>query len=55
LVEFPVEITRRVSAVRAQLEAARRSGEHYDVDVHGAELESLLRIAAENGVEVPPA
>ena len=50
---FASQIGSRVASARENLRLAQEADEPYLVDVHLGELESLARIAAENGVTVP--
>lgn len=51
--EFASEMSGRVDAARTSLVDAEAEGDDYLVDVRVGELESLARVAAEHGVEVP--
>ncbi|WP_345712309.1 hypothetical protein, partial [Kineococcus glutinatus] len=53
--QFRREIEGRVDSTRAAVDRATAEGEDYLAEVHLAELESLLRIAAEHDVELPAA
>jgi hypothetical protein len=50
--EFAGDLRRRVREARQALEAAKSAGDFYAVDVRTGELESLLRLAMEHGVDV---
>jgi hypothetical protein len=50
--EFAVALRRRLRAARQELNQARAEGDFYAVAVYTGELDSLLRTATENGVDV---
>jgi hypothetical protein len=54
MTEFAAELHHRIDAAREAVRAAQAAGDLDDERVHTGELDSLLRIAAENGVDVPP-
>lgn len=51
--EFVDHIRQRVTAALDDLARARATGDVYREQVHTGELESLSRLAAENGVSLP--
>jgi hypothetical protein len=51
--EFASEMTDRVVAARTSLADAEAAGDDYLAGVRVGELESLARVAADHGVEVP--
>jgi hypothetical protein len=51
---FDEELLHRIGAARQALSAARDAGELDSERVYAGELDSLLRLAMENGVTVPP-
>ncbi|GAA3536667.1 hypothetical protein [Kribbella ginsengisoli] len=51
---FDDELLHRISAARQALSAARDAGELDSERVYAGELDSLLRLAMDNGVAVPP-
>jgi hypothetical protein len=53
MTEFHAEIRARVQEAVASLEAARRSGDDYMVEVRLGELEGLAHLVAEHGLYVP--
>jgi hypothetical protein len=50
--EFATDLRRRVADAQQALDQARAEGDHYAVDVRVGELDSLMRAAMENGVDV---
>ncbi|NEA32363.1 hypothetical protein [Streptomyces sp. SID13031] len=50
-----MDLRRRVHEARQALDQARSEGDFYAVDVRTGELDSLLRSAMENGVDVSTA
>jgi hypothetical protein len=50
---FSDEVQQRVSSARRSLHQARAEGDEYLVGVRVGELESLLRMAGEHGIELP--
>ena len=50
--EFAVDLRRRVREAKQALAEARAEGDLYAVDVRIGELDSLLRLAMENGVDL---
>jgi hypothetical protein len=53
--EFATDLRRRVREARQAQLVAESDGDFYAVDVRTGELNSLLRMAAENGVTIEPA
>jgi hypothetical protein len=53
MTEFRSEIRERIAQTRRDLADAREAGDDYLVDIRLGELDSLARVAAEHGVEVP--
>lgn len=51
---FADELLHRISAARQALSSARDAGELDSERVYAGELDSLLRLAMENGVTVQP-
>lgn len=51
--EFSAELQQRIATARRELRAARESGDLDAERVYAGELDSLLRLAAENDVVVP--
>ena len=51
---FSAELRQRIAAARHALRAAQVDGDLDDERVYSGELDSLLRLAMENGVTVPP-
>ena len=51
--EFASEVSERVEQARASLAEAEATGDDYLARVRVGELESLARLAADHGVEVP--
>ncbi|GAA1521461.1 hypothetical protein [Kribbella lupini] len=49
--EFAVDLRRRVAEAERALDTARAEGDFYGIDVRTGELDSLLRVAAENGID----
>ncbi len=54
MTEFATELNRRITDARQALQAARDAGDLDSERVHAGELDSLLRIAMENGIDVQP-
>ena len=52
---FADELQRRIADARQALRDAQDTGELDGERVYAGELDSLLRLAMENGVTVPPA
>ncbi|MGW7685336.1 hypothetical protein ACWGID_31640 [Kribbella sp. NPDC054772] len=50
--EFALDLRRRVREARQAQAEARAAGDLYAVDVREGELDSLLRLAMENGVDL---
>jgi hypothetical protein len=50
--EFAVDLRRRVREAKQALAEARAEEDLYAVDVRTGELDSLLRLAMENGVDL---
>ncbi|HWD79209.1 MAG TPA: hypothetical protein VG497_10005 [Kribbella sp.] len=50
---FSAELQQRIATARRELRAARESGDLDAERVYAGELDSLLRLAAENDVVVP--
>jgi hypothetical protein len=50
--EFAGDLRRRVRDAKRALDEAKAEGDFYAVDVRTGELDSLLRIAMENGVDL---
>lgn len=50
------ELNRQIDLTRLALDEARREGDHYLADIRTGELETLHRLAADNGLslEVAP-
>ncbi len=55
MIGFQQMIRTRVANLERQLDEAVDGGDHYLVDVHLGELESLVRLAADHGVPVDEA
>ncbi|WP_410790021.1 hypothetical protein [Kribbella sp. C-35] len=53
MTEFATELNRRIAAARESVRAARDADDLDAERVYAGELDSLLHIAAENGVDVP--
>lgn len=53
--EFAREMTERVERTSGALHEASRTGEDYLVEVRLGELESLVRLAHDHGLDVPDA
>lgn len=51
--EFATEISERIAQARQSLAEAETTGDEYLAGVRVGELESLARLAADHGVEVP--
>lgn len=51
---FSAELRQRIVSARRALRAARADGDLDSERVYSGELDSLLRLALENGVTVPP-
>ncbi|MFK4084850.1 hypothetical protein ACI2LF_12110 [Kribbella sp. NPDC020789] len=49
--EFATDLRRRVAAARQALAAARSEGDLYAADIRVGELDSLLRLAADHGID----
>jgi hypothetical protein len=54
MTDFASEVRDRITAAKQSLSQARAEDDDYLVAVRTGELESLSRLAADNGVEVPP-
>jgi len=52
--EFAVELAGRIKHAREALRQARAAGEYDAEQVYAGELDSLFRLATENGVTIPP-
>lgn len=52
---FTAGLLQRIATTETDLQHARQSGDDFLVDVEESELEDLLRLAAEYGVEVAAA
>ena len=50
--EFATDLRRRVHEARQALDQARAESDFYAVDVRTGELDSLLRVAMENGIDL---
>ncbi|MEU4294049.1 hypothetical protein AB0E63_38010 [Kribbella sp. NPDC026596] len=50
---FTEELRQRITAARRELRAAQETGDLDAERVYSGELDSLLRLALENGVTVP--
>jgi hypothetical protein len=50
--EFALDLRRRVRQARQALATASAEGDLYAADVHSGELDSLLRLAKENGIDL---
>jgi hypothetical protein len=50
--EFGLDLRRRVREAKQALREAAAEGDLYAVDVRTGELDSLLRLAMENGVDL---
>lgn len=50
--EFAIDLRRRVREAKQALGEAGADGDFYAVDIRTGELDSLLRLAMENGVDV---
>ena len=50
---FTEELRQRIAAARRELRAAQETGDLDAERVYSGELDSLLRLALENGVTVP--
>lgn len=53
MTQFQDEVQHRVDVARESLEQARAQGDDYLVEVRVGELQSLVRIAEENDVDIP--
>ncbi|WP_112237520.1 hypothetical protein [Kribbella monticola] len=53
--EFATDLRRRVQEARQALSVAESESDFYAIDVRSGELNSLLRMAAENDVTIEPA
>ena len=51
---FSAELQQRITAARRELRSAQDSGDIDAERVYAGELDSLLRLALENNVVVPP-
>jgi hypothetical protein len=51
---FAAEMQRRLDRAREAVRVARESGDEYGAATHLAELELLVRMAREHGLEVAP-
>ncbi|NIK59041.1 hypothetical protein [Kribbella shirazensis] len=51
---FTEELRQRIAAARGQLRAAQQTGDLDAERIYSGELDSLLRLALENDVIVPP-
>lgn len=51
---FAAEMQRRLDQAREAVQVARESGDEYGAATHLAELELLVRMAREHGLEVAP-
>lgn len=51
---FTEELRRRITSAREQLRAAEETGDLDAERVYSGELDSLLRLALENGITIPP-
>ena len=49
--EFAADLRRRIAEAERALETARAEGDFYGIDVRTGELDSLLRVAMENGID----
>jgi hypothetical protein len=49
--EFAADLRRRVAEAERALETARTEGDFYGIDVRTGELDSLMRVAMENGID----
>jgi hypothetical protein len=54
MTEFAAELHRRITDARQALHAAQTTGDLDAERVHAGELDSLLHLARENGIDVPP-
>jgi hypothetical protein len=52
--QFAADLRGRIEAAQRAYDEAERDGDFYAMDVRSGELTSLRRLAAENGVVVPP-
>lgn len=50
--EFALDLRRRVREAKQALRESAAEGDLYAVDVRSGELDSLLRLAMENGVDI---
>lgn len=50
--EFALDLRRRVREARQAQAEARAAGDLYAVDVRDGEIDSLLRLAMENGIDL---
>jgi putative heme degradation protein len=53
--EFATDLRRRLRDARQAFDQARAEGDYYAVDVRTGELDSLMRSATENGIDVTTA
>lgn len=51
---FSAELRQRITSARHALRTARQDGDLDAERVYSGELDSLLRLALENGVTIPP-
>ncbi|MFG1912505.1 hypothetical protein [Kribbella sp. NPDC048928] len=51
---FTAELRRRITSAREQLRAAEETGDLDAERVYSGELDSLLRLALDNGITIPP-
>lgn len=52
--DFADELLHRISNAREALLLARETGEFYAARIYSGELDSLYRLANENGIAIPP-
>lgn len=50
--EFAADLRRRVAEAERALDKARADGDFYGIDVLTGELDSLLRMALDNGIDL---
>jgi hypothetical protein len=53
MTEFHAQLTARALEAARLLAAAQRSGDDFSVDVHRADLDTIVGIAHEHGVALP--
>ena len=53
--EFATDLRRRLRDAQEAVDQARAEGDFYAVDVRTGELDSLMRTAKENGIDVSTA